>query len=505
MENDGKEPADSYQIPPEYQVYLDPNFDPQEFANSVLNKEAYHSTDTTQFGSGDVSGVLTKLNQGIEDITKQIRSQVTTHHLKLLKKASSVASLEQPLQSVKNALLQLESNLEKLHKKIGNRHSTLEDALNRLDRYQAAAELSRRTSRFVTLAKRLETQMAELNESHSRIVEIILAESALTLSELEKLLDSELESAISITEEEPPNPSSIDPISQQTACSIRALKVIQPHVQAIVAARKKVEEQMSKILNQGLVQLDRPMLSSSFQTAYNLSILDRSLKKPAQMVYPQPTSSFGYKSRARTEPTPSTLPHWTSTLWTRLEGMIDDLSTSCVKVYTLEKVLEWKKDPITGLPFLEVVTSTGSMLEERPSTVFWTTLSSALSKETRETLRTSNFIAQTLTTNYPHLLRLFQEFFARISIHTSTTYNTSFQSPETILTLRAILPLENIYLNRSVSKMNEAANSGRVDKLTTTISNELDAARFDPLLLRSVTKNLRKLSRITSNESRVEL
>ncbi|KAI7940977.1 hypothetical protein MJO28_013262 [Puccinia striiformis f. sp. tritici] len=535
MENDGKEPADSYQIPPEYQVYLDPNFDPQEFANSVLNKEAYHSTDTTQFGSGDVSGVLTKLNQGIEDITKQIRSQVTTHHLKLLKKASSVASLEQPLQSVKNALLQLESNLEKLHKKIGNRHSTLEDALNRLDRYQAAAELSRRTSRFVTLAKRLETQMAELNEksfqdrgsktnsendtsSSSRDQhQIILAESALTLSELEKLLDSELESAISITEEEPPNPSSIDPISQQTACSIRALKVIQPHVQAIVAARKKVEEQMSKILNQGLVQLDRPMLSSSFQTAYNLSILDRSvgslifdltdliskkiklafdlnaLAKEAGANDPQPTSSFGYKSRARTEPTPSTLPHWTSTLWTRLEGMIDDLSTSCVKVYTLEKVLEWKKDPITGLPFLEVVTSTGSMLEERPSTVFWTTLSSALSKETRETLRTSNFIAQTLTTNYPHLLRLFQEFFARISIHTSTTYNTSFQSPETILTLRAILPLENIYLNRSVSKMNEAANSGRVDKLTTTISNELDAARFDPLLLRSVTKKSKEV------------
>lgn len=205
------------------------------------------------------------------------------------------------------------------------------------------------------------------------------------------------------------------------------------------------------------------------------------------------------------------------------------MSTCCVKVYTLEKVLEWKKDPITGVPFLEAVTSAGSMLEERPSTVFWTTLSSALSKETREILRSlflcllsvsrfvrtnlvafaclaSNFIAQTLTANYPHLLRLFQEFFSRIALHTHTIYNSTTQSPETILTLRAVLPIENIYLNRSASKMTEAS-SGRADKLAAVLANELDAARFDPLLVRSVA---RKAKEVVDNclkrlENRVEL
>ncbi|KAI7934552.1 hypothetical protein MJO28_016979 [Puccinia striiformis f. sp. tritici] len=77
----------------------------------------------------------------------------TTHDINLLKKASSATSSKQPLQSDKNALLQLESSLQRLHRKTGNHHSTLEDALNRLDRYPAAAELSRRTSQFVTLAK----------------------------------------------------------------------------------------------------------------------------------------------------------------------------------------------------------------------------------------------------------------------------------------------------------------------------------------------------------------
>ncbi|POV98297.1 hypothetical protein PSHT_14104 [Puccinia striiformis] len=125
------------------------------------------------------------------------------------------------------------------------------NALNRLDRYQAAAELSRRTSRIVyTLAKRLKAQMAELDQKPFQ----------------------------NHSDHDTPHPGiTIRLISQRTAYSIRSLKVIQPHVQRIVSARKKVEEQMSKILNQELVQLDLPMLSTSFQTAYNLSILVRSV------------------------------------------------------------------------------------------------------------------------------------------------------------------------------------------------------------------------------------
>ncbi|PLW46639.1 hypothetical protein PCANC_14369 [Puccinia coronata f. sp. avenae] len=57
----------------------------------------------------------------------------------------------------------------------------------------------------------------------------------------------------------------------------RLLKAIQPHVQTVVSAQKKAEEQMSKMLQQGLVQLDQSMLLSAFQTAYNLSILNQSV------------------------------------------------------------------------------------------------------------------------------------------------------------------------------------------------------------------------------------
>ncbi|POV97438.1 hypothetical protein PSTT_15056 [Puccinia striiformis] len=172
---------------------------------------------------------------------------------------------------------------------------------------------------------------------------------------------------------------------------------------------------MSKILNQELVQLDLPMLSTSFQTAYNLSILVRSvgslLFELTDLVAKKNELALNLNSLAK-EAVANVLvinrerglsPHRTFYHTGHVHygldqrGLINDLSTSGVK---------------SG---------------ERYSTVFWTNLGSASSKESRETLRTSNFIAQTLPTNHPHLLQSFQESLTRLSIHIWTTYNTRDQ------------------------------------------------------------------------------
>ncbi|KAI8457247.1 hypothetical protein BY996DRAFT_6450146 [Phakopsora pachyrhizi] len=97
-------------------------FDAELFANSVLNNKPYHlisGSATQNLSAGDVSLVLSKLNIGIEDITKRLRSEVSTHHLELLSKATSIASLHDSLQSTKIGLKQIKTNFERLQKKIG--------------------------------------------------------------------------------------------------------------------------------------------------------------------------------------------------------------------------------------------------------------------------------------------------------------------------------------------------------------------------------------------------
>ena len=60
-----------------------------------------------------------------------------------------------------------------------------------------------------------------------------------------------------------------------------------------------------------------------------------------------------YKSRVRTEPTNVTAPQWTAALWGSLESLIEEMADCCIKVYTLEKVLKIKRDPVTEVVFLD--------------------------------------------------------------------------------------------------------------------------------------------------------
>lgn len=60
-----------------------------------------------------------------------------------------------------------------------------------------------------------------------------------------------------------------------------------------------------------------------------------------------------YKSRVRTEPTSVTAPQWTAALWGSLESLIEEMADCCIKVYTLEKVLRVKRDPVTDVVFLD--------------------------------------------------------------------------------------------------------------------------------------------------------
>ena len=77
---------------------------------------------------------------------------------------------------------------------------------------------------------------------------------------------------------------------------------------------------------------------------------------------------------------------------------------------------------------------------------------------------------------------------------------TKFCSPETVLVLRALSNLESLYLSRSANRLNEAVGQafsggsrsppGMTEgiNIARTVANELDSAKFDPLLVRSVAK-----------------
>ena len=75
-----------------------------------------------------------------------------------------------------------------------------------------------------------------------------------------------------------------------------------------------------------------------------------------------------------------TAPQWANALWNRLSSLIEDMAGACVKVcllfiyfgagldccdrqvYTLEKVLKLKKDPVSQIVFLDEAMKVGSVV-----------------------------------------------------------------------------------------------------------------------------------------------
>lgn len=74
--------------------------------------------------------------------------------------------------------------------------------------------------------------------------------------------------------------------------------------------------------------------------------------------------------------------------------------------------------------------------------------------------------------------------------------------PETILVLRALSTFEDLYLSRSATRLNESVSqafaggsrappgSNEGVTIARVVMNELDSARFDPLLILAVARNV---------------
>ncbi|CCO37346.1 Conserved oligomeric Golgi complex subunit 5 Short=COG complex subunit 5 [Rhizoctonia solani AG-1 IB] len=433
-------------------------FDPTEYTHKVLAAPPPGSA-----ASEDISQLIGRLTLAVDDVAGQIRSLVVAHHEALLSQAANVSGMEGLLSSVRQGINELTQSLDRLRLKVHVPYQTLAGLFSQLQKLRQAADVLRRTSRFVSIARRLEIQMKEIdsgvsNSTSSKSLpsgnsresidstapgpgagaedgnakERAVARAALSVAELSSLLETPTPPNVPI------NGSAEKPESEQAFIPLDKINVVARLVPTLDASRKRINEEMESMIMEGLASLNQSVLAAALQTAFNLRIMpgivqsllvdlteavDARIKSAFDVSRiakeisgndppPQPTGLM-YRSRVRTAPTNLTAPQWTNALWARLEQMIEEMAGCCIKVYNLEKVLKYKKDPSSQTSFLD----------------------------------------------------------------------------------EAMI----LYLSRSTARMNETiATAVRQSPpgapeglaISRTIVNELDSARFDPLLVKSVAKNV---------------
>ncbi|KAF9946410.1 Conserved oligomeric Golgi complex subunit [Mortierella alpina] len=416
----------------DYDSFLVDHFDPNAHANSIIHQSAK--------GDLDIATSLSSLSFSIDSLNKQLHDQVTTHYNDLLSQAAGIRELETVLETVKFGLKTLSNSMGRLSLKIKTPSEQIQTYTTQLERLQATSEMLRRVLRFLYLSKRLEMQMPG--------GELELTQAALTLSEVDALLqESDLE----------------------------GIHVVDQEVQSLESVRGRIVDSADRMLQDGMNSQNQAQVGSALQVFYSLKRLDlkivamtsylsnklhsqiklaldiQSLQKEAKESGTNSTTGFvsGGVRRNNGEPSVGAAALWTSILWKRMERLMDDMYTGCTKIYLLERVLARKRDPLTQVSFLDIVSVSmdGNMVHR-----FWQSLSAHLEQELKASARASQFLHQAFIDGFPRLLNLLHEFYSRVSVHSATATSEEVQSPEIVLMLRSISSFESAYKARTTQR-----------------------------------------------------
>ncbi|SPO26437.1 uncharacterized protein UTRI_04026 [Ustilago trichophora] len=484
----------------------------------------------------DLSLAISRLNLAIEELDRSISTQVTTNAPELLRRTSNLATMQSGVGQTRDGLKLLDDEVKNLRVKVHDPFVRLVKLQADLRSYDAAGDLVARTSKVVTLARRLESQMESLftgkrdkleaepeagadetPQSRGQVHGRDLSRAALLISELTTLLNT------------PQNDSSVEP-------SLLKLRIVQDLLPTLESARSTVVDSMEDMIVRGLRDLSPIMLGSALQTAFNLGILprlvqdllndltevvkertaaafdlstlSRQLNSPIPTLETSTPGYSAYRSGRRTNTTEMERAKqqqvWADALWKRLESLIVvEMGAVCSKVYLLEKVLKLKSDSETGVNFLSAALE---VLGDKPSYTFWLTFAQSLQGQVMSATGRSGWLAQMLSggigakgggEGFPKLLRLFQEFFGKIGVYTDIQYSSVHQSPETVILLKSLGGLERDWVDRSTLRIGEvlssvisrrtvASGEEEAEEVIRMIANVLDTSRFDPLLSRTI-------------------
>ncbi|CAG8524966.1 9401_t:CDS:10 [Funneliformis mosseae] len=470
----------------DYKAFLTNSFDPKEYANSTIN--------ATSDGDNDITISLAKLSFSIDNLNKQLHDQVTSHFEDLISQASGIRELEVVLNTVKDGIQSLNLSLDRLKTKIYTPYAQIKNYSVQLERLQAASELLRHVERFFYLARCLEGQLTDIDNEGEKGIEYIKAAS--NLGELEAL-------------------------SQDV--DLNGIELVQAQLPVILQAKNKITGEAQRLLNEGIINQNGTDISIGLQIFHNLHgmgervskyVDDISGKLLNQMKYTVDFVSLQKEvkdsgvvplkgiRRLGSEPSTGTTALLATALWKRMEVLMDDIYENCSKICTLERVLASEIDVMSHNTYLDEVSKIldGGLVQH-----FWKVLSLNFEKELKEATKGSTFLQQTLVSGYPKLLKLFYDLFVKLEKRGDLKLDGDFQSQETIVMLHSISSFEAGYLARSVTRMFDPINTAfptglsrappiksDVTNFIRVISSELEIAKVDSNLLRSVAKNVVK-------------
>ncbi|KAI6652752.1 Conserved oligomeric Golgi complex subunit 5 [Oopsacas minuta] len=418
---------------------------------------------------------ISRLSQGLLLIEDDLQTEVAEKHQYLLAHARGVQELEVVLDVMGQRIATLTTSIEKIRTRVSEPFKHLRVRTVQLSRLQTACDLLRGVIRMLFLVKKLRGQVQSGGK------EIIKA--AQTLSDIAYL---------------------------QSDTDLTGIQVLEDDLEFVAGARKDVERQALIMVHQGLEHASLSQVGVGLQVYNQLGDLELNVREALHYIVTrlQEEMQVALDHSAMQEPITSTSGSRTTqmtasssvvlraNLWTRLERLMDHIQTSHTQVMLLMTVLAKRRDPLTHLTFMEQLES---QKFTPPPTIFWEETARILSIELRASTRASSQISQALETEYPRLLRLFKDLFARLK---QPQFSISSEYDPEVTIRIALASFETSFLSRSFSRVSEPVNlsvssrnapsSTDITTIVKTFRNELQIVSQDMKLLRVIAQNICK-------------
>ncbi|KAL8687723.1 MAG: hypothetical protein Q9218_006186 [Villophora microphyllina] len=152
--------ADSSEGPSyiDYEAFLDPEFSPTAFANSLVI-----ATNNPSDTPIDLSTPLSRVLFDIQEIDTHIHTLTTKSAIPLLTHTKEQADAGQRIVSeVEAQVASLTDGYERLHKEVIQRHEEADQVRVAVERLWETVKIGRAVGRCLTMGRQLETQMAEV-------------------------------------------------------------------------------------------------------------------------------------------------------------------------------------------------------------------------------------------------------------------------------------------------------------------------------------------------------
>ena len=390
--------------------------------------------------------LLSDLGALLAEIDSEISSSVLSRHSSLLSQASNIAHL---------------------HTKLSTAHSRLKSLLLSLTRIQSS--LTAPYSRLSTDAAQLANiqSICDLLRAAHRV--ILLLDKTRTL-DLAQLKDA-VKAAASIAE--------IGSVSREV--ELRGLEVIDRERAWLSEVEARVREGGRVWLDGGLESGNQTDVGYALQLFYNLhadelvSAVDGTLNRTLEVMIGHirrmtDVSSISAASTAAAvtskstaaKPAAPSMSSFRSTLWERVDALLNSLSALTTRIATLESVLSKKRDPSTHVLFVHVYDakkassnssggsgsgSSGVLLR------WWRSVCEVLLLELEAANKTSAFVRNVFGNEYARLHAAWIAAWDRLTLLAQQTVGTALGSrSDFIATLHMF---EVAYVTKSFSKLSE--------------------------------------------------